>query len=312
MLIRTTLAAAFFAGLLAASARAQQGAATQKSQAPQTDAVSSAVPGDAKTKKQSEESALGPHDGALRRFGDLQVEVLVEPDGLRLYIYNQQGQQVDVGNARGVAALRASGDAKRRRYELFPVLRKDKTAEALAATADLSPLAGKRVEIAFQVAGVPGAERRTTTFNVSANVAPSKQQRVAAAIAAQEVCPVSGQALGSMGEPIPVTIGAQTVYVCCAGCVDAVKANPTKYLPRMPAWTVAPATDSDAAAIARQKTCPVMDEPLGSMGTPIKVTGLERDVFLCCKGCVKFLEKEPAKYLAKLPPLDAVGEQANE
>ena len=33
---------------------------------------------------------------------------------------------------------------------------------------------------------------------------------------------------------------------------------------------------ADAAAIALQKTCPVMDEALGSMGAPLKVTGLSR------------------------------------
>ena len=34
----------------------------------------------------------------------------------------------------------------------------------------------------------------------------------------QRNCPVTGEALGSMGPPIPVNVQGQTVYVCCQGC----------------------------------------------------------------------------------------------
>ena len=53
-----------------------------------------------------------------------------------------------------------------------------------------------------------------------------------------------------------------------------------------------------AALIAKQKVCPVMDEPLGSMGNPIKVMVGDKPIFLCCRGCIKKIEAEPAKYLA--------------
>jgi hypothetical protein len=41
-----------------------------------------------------------------------------------------------------------------------------------------------------------------------------------------------------------------------------------------------------------------MDEPLGSMGQPVKVLVGDKPIFLCCKGCVKKIEAEPAKYVA--------------
>ncbi|MCC7333981.1 MAG: hypothetical protein IT422_02725 [Pirellulaceae bacterium] len=41
-----------------------------------------------------------------------------------------------------------------------------------------------------------------------------------------------------------------------------------------------------------------MDESLGSMGTPIKAMVGDKPIFLCCKGCVKKIQAEPAKYLA--------------
>jgi hypothetical protein len=59
-------------------------------------------------------------------------------------------------------------------------------------------------------------------------------------------------------------------------------------------------SETDRAAALAQKVCPVSDEMLGGMGTPIKVTVKGRDVFLCCEGCREKLEANPDEYLAKL------------
>jgi hypothetical protein len=58
--------------------------------------------------------------------------------------------------------------------------------------------------------------------------------------------------------------------------------------------------EADRAAAAAQKTCPVTDQPLGSMGKPFKLTVKDRVVFLCCEMCKDAIAKEPDKYLAKL------------
>ena len=58
---------------------------------------------------------------------------------------------------------------------------------------------------------------------------------------------------------------------------------------------------ADRTLADRQKVCPVTDMPLGSMGTPVKVSVKGRPVFVCCEGCRERLLAEPAKYLAKLP-----------
>lgn len=52
----------------------------------------------------------------------------------------------------------------------------------------------------------------------------------------------------------------------------------------------------------KQKTCPVTDLPLDLMGGPVVSIVNGRKVLLCCEGCEPALKKEPAKYLAKLPP----------
>lgn len=59
-------------------------------------------------------------------------------------------------------------------------------------------------------------------------------------------------------------------------------------------------SDADRAAALAQKTCPVADSTLGSMGKPIKVAVEGREVFICCASCEKALKDEPAKYFAKL------------
>ena len=246
---------------------------------------------------------VGPHGGTVQVAGLLQVETVIEPGGLRLFVYDQKGQPVQLNRARGLAVLQVSGDKKRYRYDLYPEIGRDQSANSLAVAVDLTRIGGRDVRLAYQLVGVPGADRRPAKFTTVATVPMTEAQRAAAAIEAQGVCPVSGRPLGGMGKPVPVTVGNQTVYVCCAGCIDKVTANPAKYFGAKPSLNMVKATEADADAIDRQKLCPVMDEPLGSMGTPLKVSGLRREVFLCCKGCLKFLEKEPEKYLAKLPPL---------
>ena len=49
----------------------------------------------------------------------------------------------------------------------------------------------------------------------------------------QKTCPVSGEVLGSMGPPVPVSVKGQTIYVCCAGCVEAVQNEPDIYLAKV-------------------------------------------------------------------------------
>lgn len=66
----------------------------------------------------------------------------------------------------------------------------------------------------------------TTPQPGGAGVLPS----TAAKYGGQRTCPVMGDVLGEMGEPIPVSVKGQTVYVCCKGCVAKVQRDPDKYL----------------------------------------------------------------------------------
>jgi hypothetical protein len=59
-----------------------------------------------------------------------------------------------------------------------------------------------------------------------------------------------------------------------------------------------PADEQDAAL--KQQVCPVSGENLGSMGTPYKVSALNRTFYLCCKGCEDELKADPKAVIAKL------------
>lgn len=59
-------------------------------------------------------------------------------------------------------------------------------------------------------------------------------------------------------------------------------------------------TVEDRALAAKQKTCPVSNELLGSMGAPLKIDVKGHPVFICCEGCKDKLLATPDEYLAKI------------
>jgi hypothetical protein len=48
-----------------------------------------------------------------------------------------------------------------------------------------------------------------------------------------DVCVVSGEKLGSMGEPVVLTHEGREVRFCCAACVDEFKKNPAPYIKKL-------------------------------------------------------------------------------
>lgn len=102
-------------------------------------------------------------------------------------------------------------------------------------------------------------------------------------VGAQQICPVMGKDLTKMGGPVKATVGEQTVFLCCKGCLkgkidqqhwDQIQAN----------------------LMAAQGKCPVMGKPLPENPTSIVVNG--RKVFVCCPPCTNKIKADPGKYLA--------------
>jgi membrane fusion protein, copper/silver efflux system len=120
------------------------------------------------------------------------------------------------------------------------------------------------------------------------------------------------------GDFFPVLAGlkpGQTVVTAGAFLLDAeTRLNPAAAASYFGAGSrggststtpTAPAPSSGLSAedqrlVNLQKVCPVTDQPLGSMGTPLRVQVEGRAVFVCCEGCAPALKKNPQKYLVKL------------
>jgi len=71
--------------------------------------------------------------------------------------------------------------------------------------------------------------------SVAANRSPSSALPSQGLYGGQKTCPVTGEPLGSMGAPIPVTVKGQTIYVCCRGCVAKVQRDPDAFLRKVEA-----------------------------------------------------------------------------
>ncbi|MEW6336192.1 MAG: YHS domain-containing protein [Acidobacteriota bacterium] len=135
---------------------------------------------------------------------------------------------------------------------------------------------------------------RTTVLALALSIVVSGLALAGAAPATpQTTCPVSG-------EKIDKAAGAhldwqgQRIYFCCDSCIGKFKADPEKYFATIAAQGV--------TLENIQTTCPVSDEELGGeMGEPVATNYKGRTVKFCCASCVKKFDKEPAKYLAKLP-----------
>lgn len=56
-----------------------------------------------------------------------------------------------------------------------------------------------------------------------------------------DVCPVSGNELGAMGEPYDHVHGTRLVRFCCGGCVDKFNEEPATYLAKIDAAAAAAA-----------------------------------------------------------------------
>lgn len=249
--------------------------------------------------KADDHGTRGPHGGEICAAGPHLCEVVFSANGVRAYLYDSEGRPLSAARIQGSMTLQAKGSQRNHRYDLYPEATKSADQNALFVLLDLSNIPDGSMQAAFAIGGFNGF-RRAARFNCEFRLTRDATQL---AIEKQQFCPVSSKPLGSMGRPVKVALGQSDVFVCCAGCTDALKSDPAKYLARLPRTDFTPvkATKADSAAIAHQKTCPVMDEPLGSMGPPLKITISGRDVFVCCKGCIKFLEKEPNKYIPLLP-----------
>ncbi|MHC4130076.1 MAG: hypothetical protein ACYTBR_14165 [Planctomycetota bacterium] len=105
-------------------------------------------------------------------------------------------------------------------------------------------------------------------------------------------CPVSGEPLGSMGEPVDYVVGNRLVRLCCKGCLRSLKRNPTPVIAKLDQAVIAAQTESYPLA-----TCVISKQKLGSMGEPVDYVVGNRLVRFCCAGCMGTFNRAPAAHL---------------
>ena len=244
-----------------------------------------------------EKSEKGPNGGTMQTVGSHRVETVLMEKGVMFIVFGADGKMVQAAGASGSLTLKVGENAKEYNYKLQTLKN-----HGIGAAIDLSKVEGHMLHMSVQLTGI-GSE--PMSFHAMGKLGGTVSD--AMLISLQKTCPVSGQPLGSMGTPPKVMVKGKPLFVCCAGCSAKVTANAETYLTKYYGAKgkeirpgVFEATLADAAAIAAQKKCPVMDEELGGMGAPQKVNVNGRSVYICCAGCAKKLHAEPEKYLAML------------
>lgn len=108
-----------------------------------------------------------------------------------------------------------------------------------------------------------------------------------------DVCPVSGEKLGAMGEPAKLVLNDTLVQLCCKGCTKKAIAGADAIVRKI----------HDAAYEAQRAsfpltTCVVAGHELDDKAVDVMYgTTLVR---FCCEDCTGKFEKDPASFLAKI------------
>ncbi len=111
---------------------------------------------------------------------------------------------------------------------------------------------------------------------------------------AQTTCPVTGKAIDPKTSP-HVDWEGQRIYFADKAAADEFRKDPEKVFAKVAAEGV--------TLENIQTSCPVSGEALegGDMGEPVTIAYKGHTIKFCCGMCPPKFQKEPAKYLAKLP-----------
>lgn len=265
-----------------------------------------------------------PHGGQLTRGAYHSFEVVYQPRETRIYLYGPTQHSESAEGVEGQVSMQVAGNPTVFRYPVAYVAAKSGEAgeDYLSIPVDVSRIRDGDMQVTFELVKLPFAQqepqvRFSQIFALSRRAMSVTIASVSdadrPAITRQAVCPVMGSPLGEHGDVTKMMVGNQPLYLCCEACVEKVQQNPDLYLrqasnvavranqtpPASTMMTVAQATDADRAAIAAQRVCPVMNQPLGGHGAPLKVTVNGQSMYLCCRGCLRKVSDNPALYLSK-------------
>jgi YHS domain-containing protein len=181
------------------------------------------------------------HGGTALSKEPYVFEVLFHPEEIRIYAYEPWPQPYSTKNFVGEVSLQYPKEEKAVRHTLKYVAASDGEQDYLSVAVDLRrPKEGKptaTVKLEDPSAAKPWKAEFTPNVVVTEPKPSVKivelNERDKDGIVRQKVCPVSGDVLGNMGNPIKVLIDGKPLYLCCEGCVAKVKSNPETYLKKI-------------------------------------------------------------------------------
>ena len=110
-----------------------------------------------------------------------------------------------------------------------------------------------------------------------------------------DTCPVSGEKLGEMGDPVVINYQGREIRFCCGMCPAKFNKEPAKYLAVIDKATI----EKQMASYPTDK-CLVSNEKLGEDEKPVDFVYNNRLVRFCCNMCLAKFKKDPSKTLAAL------------
>ena len=237
----------------------------------------------------------------------------------RIYAYSASGQQLGIRGVRGEVVMQVNGNPTPFRYPIKEAA--DAKGGVYGSVAvDVTRVRDGDMQVMFRLAGLPlkgeGNAQFKQTFALTRPPIQVAVARIAETdrplIKRQRLCPVMNEELGAHGEVIKLVVGNQSLFVCCESCIEEVQKHPHEYVrkvaavsqpshvPPKPQVSVLWAAPTDDSAIRAQRICPVMNEPLGGHGRPIKVVIDGRPIFVCCQGCVEEVVHNRNLYFRKV------------
>lgn len=189
--------------------------------------------------QEGHEHGPASHGGTVAKTPHYQFEAVFTRRGLKVFPSNQKGQPLNASRLAGTATFYHPNSPRPwfTRPLRAAVASPGRAPAALGLNLDLSRVPAEGAKVAFAIRGLPDPTEPNATFTIpftfrqagEITVAKATQADVKA-LAAQRVCPVSGEDLGSMGAPLKVTRGDRSTFLCCEGCLKKLQADPDKYL----------------------------------------------------------------------------------
>ena len=145
------------------------------------------------------------------------------------------------------------------------------------------------------------AEDKGATEKKSPSEKSSEAVQKKKVIPLQSTCPIMG---GTINKKLYFDYEGKRIYVCCEGCIDAVKKDPEAAIKKIESMGHAVEViavkepGGEKKELALQTTCPVMTKNPINRSLYVDYNG--KRIYVCCGACISKVKENPEKYIEVL------------